>query len=251
VSGDLVDEGRPIVVSTESERIGTGPWARLFATAIVHDERSRTAQHGDELARSGAVHTFTVGEGTFSARVTDPKFGECQVKLWTDPVPPRIWAAMSRAARARGPLQAAVEGRAQSVHLQHLMTEDWEEPLVPRGRDIGRSCSCSPGLSCEHIAALAYVVADGIDRDPSLLLRWRGCATTAAEDELAAPQTARARPAESGDPWLGGELPEPRPARPLPVGSVLQRLGKSGIRAGEGDLADVLLPAYAAFARKR
>jgi len=132
------------------------------------------------------------------------------------------------------------------------MTEDWDEPLVPGSGEIGRSCTCSRGPACEHIAALAYVVADAIDRDPSLLLRWRGCTTSVdVDDELAAQQPARARSAESGDPWQGGQLPETHPVRPLPVGSVLHRLGPSGIRAGEADLADVLLPAYAAFARNR
>jgi len=67
-------------------------------------------------------------------------------------------------------------GRVQSVHLEHLMIEDWSEPLVPRPYELGRSCSCDgDGEPCEHVAALAFAVADEIDADPSLLLRWRGC----------------------------------------------------------------------------
>ena len=245
-----MNEGRPIVVSTESRRIGAGPWARLFASAVVPDEGSPRAQRGAELARIGAVHTLTVEPGTLSARVTDANGGECEVTLTAARVPPRIWSAMSRAARGRGPLEAAVEGRTQSVHLEHLMAEDWEEPLVPRPGKIRRSCTCSPGTACEHIAALAYVVADAIDRDPSLLLRWRGCTAEAGEEVVALPPTPL-RTAESGDPWQGGKLPEIRSPRPLPLGSVLQRLGPSGIRVGEADLTTVLHRAYAAFARNR
>jgi hypothetical protein len=37
--------------------------------------------------------------------------------------------------------------------------------------------------------------------------------------------------------------------RPLPVGAVLKRLGPSGLRAGTGDLVDVLEQAYVEFAR--
>jgi len=34
----------------------------------------------------------------------------------------------------------------------------------------------------------------------------------------------------------------------LPVGAVVKRLGRSGIRVGDTDLADALAPAYRAFA---
>ena len=93
------------------------------------------------------------------------------------------------------------------------------------------------------MAALAYAVAREIDRDPSVLLRWRGCgaAETEPEPELAAP------PELEDDPWLAGTLPAARPLRPLPAGAVLKRLGPSRIRVGNEDLADVLQRAYAAF----
>ena len=89
---------------------------------------------------------------------------------------------------------------------------------------------------CKHIAAVAFTVADAIDRDPALLLRWRGCAPVE-------PPASR-----SGDPWLAGPLPAARSPRALPPGIVVKRLGRSGIRVGGRDLADALEPAYRAFA---
>ena len=47
----VLDDGRPLVVRTERERIGQGPWARLFATAAVADESSSSAERGRTLAR--------------------------------------------------------------------------------------------------------------------------------------------------------------------------------------------------------
>jgi hypothetical protein len=158
-------------------------------------------------------------------------------------VPPRIWTAVARFARGNRPLEGGVSGREQSVHLEHLLTVDWDAPLVPRRDAISRSCSCEPGGHCEHVAALAYAVAQEIDRDPALLLRWRGCGAADTEPEPEAP----APPELGGDPWLAGTLPAPRPLRPLPAGAVLKRLGPSRIRVGGEDLADVLQRAYAAF----
>ena len=229
-----------------TERPGHGPWARLLASAVVRDEGSAVAERGRALVRQGAVGAVEVEQGTLSASVAG-----CSAAITAKPVPPRIWAAMTRFARGNRPLEEAVEGRAQSVHLEHVMIEDWSEPLVPRAYELGRTCSCDgDGVVCEHVAALAYAAADGIDDDPSLLLRWRGC-VAAPEPPAEAATVATPGPVTDltdDDPWSAGVLPEPRPLRPLPVGAVLKRLGPSGLKLRGEDLAEVLQRAYASFA---
>ena len=244
----ILDDGRPIAVQTERDRIGQGPWSRLFATAIVGDEGSSTAERGRALARDGSVHTVEVGEGAISARVEDGS--ECHVTIAAEPMPPRIWAAVSRAARGAPQLESAVEGRSQSVHLEHVLSVDWEEPLVPTGAALTAECSCDAAGRCAHVAALAYVLADRIDREPSLLLRWRGCTAREETPDRQEPDPD-AEPvvlAVGDDVWRAGPLPEPRPVRPLPPGAVLKRLGPSGIQVGAHDLSEVLERAYASFA---
>lgn len=244
----VLDDGRPIAVQTERDRIGQGPWSRLFASAVVGDESSSTAERGRAFARDGSVHTVEVAEGAFAARVEDGS--ECRVTIAAEPMPPRIWAAVRRSARGAPQLEAAVQGRAQSVHLEHVLSVDWEEPLVPTGAALTTECSCDAGGRCAHVVALAYVLADRIDRDPSLLLGWRGC--TAREEAPAwlepDPDAEPVVLAVGDDVWRAGPLPEPRPVRPLPPGAVLKRLGPSGIQVGAQDLAELLERAYASFA---
>ncbi len=229
-------------------RPGHGPWARLLATAVVRDEGSAVAERGRLLVREGEVGPIEVEQGTLAATVAG-----CSVAITANPVPPRIWAAMVRFARGNRPLVDAVEGRAQSVHLEHLMIEDWSEPLVPRPYELGRRCTCDREDLCEHVAALAFAVADEIDADPSLLLRWRGCVANPQERpaEVAiepAPAPEPAADLTDGDAWRAGAFPEPQPLRPLPVGAVLKRLGPSGLQLRGEDLADVLQRAYESFA---
>jgi uncharacterized Zn finger protein len=222
--------------------IGRGPWARLFATAVVPDESSSVAEQGRRLAE--AVEELVVEAGKLSASVDG-----CEVTIAAEPVPPRIWSAIERSARNNTQLVSAIKGRTQSVHLEHLMTLDWERPLVPRKRELAIACSCERGGACEHVAAVAYAFAREIDRDPSALLRWRGVdAVEEAEADEPAPLEPAAIPE---DAWQAGRLPEPRPLRPLPVGAVLKRLGPSGLKAGGRELNDVLQRAYAAFGDSR
>jgi uncharacterized Zn finger protein len=241
---EILNEGRPLIVITDRGRIGDGPWARLFATAVVPNEGSATAALGRALAGGGNVHTVAVAEGTLSAIVDGGRGDEYDVRITAAPVSPRVWSAVVRFARGNRVLEAGVEGREQSVHLEHLMTEDWSEPLVPHSP--GKHCSCG-ARGCEHLAAFAYVIADQIDQDPALLLRWRGC--VAAEPVLEPeeePVVVSTEPAR--DPWVGGELPVLHAPRPFPVGAVMKRLGPSGLRVVGDELADVLQRAYASFA---
>lgn len=206
-----------------SERIGRGPWARLVASSVVPDEGSAVAEAGRRLV--GAVESLEVERGLVSAVVD----GE-RASLAARPVPARIWAAVVRSAKG---LEPALEGRDQSVRLEHVMATDWEEPLVPRTRAL--TTEGSP----EAVAALAFAFAAEIDRDPSLLLRWRGCVEV---EPLGV--------AESAPPlgaWSAGPLPPPREPRPLPVGSVLKRLGRSDVRVAGTELEQVLERAYRVF----
>ncbi len=240
----LLNEGRPVFVGGDDDRIGRGPWARWLATSVVPDEGSARAERGRILARTGHVHSVCVETGEISAVVIGSSGAEYRARLSADPVAPRVWAAVVGSPRGRTLFEAAVAGRAQSLQLEHAMTVDWDEPLIPPGRSIRRTCNCPDADrsgSCKHVIALAYVVAAAIDDDPSLLLEWRGCTGET-------PSEARRATEVEGDPWAAGPLPEIGPARPLPVGSVLRRLGPSGLVVDGIDLRDALEPAYAAFA---
>ena len=241
----VLNGGQPIFVEGDGDRIGRGPWARWLATAVVPDEGSPRAERGRILARSGHVHSVSVAEREISAHVIGSTGTDYRVGLVADPVAPRVWAAVIGSLRGRTLFEAAAAGREQSLQLAHVMTVDWDEPLVPPGRSVRRSCTCPDAdrsESCKHVIALAYVVAAAIDNEPSLLLEWRGCSTRAraeVEKTLGHPV---------GDPWAAGQLPLLGAARALPVGSVLKRLGASGLVVDGIDLRDALEPAYAAFA---
>jgi hypothetical protein len=241
VSEIILNDGDPIAVEEEgSGRIGRGAWARLVASAIVPDEGSARAERGRELAWTGAVSNVTVAPGTVRALVRGSSGSEYVVAIETDTLPSRVWADAARATRDRPVLEAGLEGTSQSVHLALFLESELHEALVPATRRIRTSCTCPDrehAAVCKHVAALAFVLADAIDSDPSLLLRWRGC------EPVAQPAS------RSGDPWRAGPLPPARPLRALPPGAVVKRLGRSGIRVGGRDLAEALEPAYRAFAR--
>ncbi len=201
-----------------------GPWSRSFVAAVAGNADN------PELD----VEALRVDPGEIWALVDG-----CEVTIAAHVIPARIWAQMARYAQGMGQLEQAVEGRMQSVHLEHLLQEDWGELLIPRASQIAQSCTCDEAEGCEHVAAVAYGFADEIERTPRVLLRWRGVADL-GESEFA----------ESADPWQGRELSPLAEARPMPIHAVLKRLGSSGLPVGGGeDLANALRPAYEAVRR--
>ena len=199
-----------------------GPWSRSFVAAVAGNADN------PELD----VTALRINAGEISAVVEG-----CEVTLTAHVMSARIWAQMARYAQGMGQLEQAVEGRIQSVHLEHLLQEDWGELLIPRASQIARTCTCDEDAGCEHVAAVAYAFADDIERAPRVLLRWRGVADV-SEEETAA----------SADPWQGKELSALAERRPMPRYAVLKRLGPSELQvAGNEDLANALRIAYEAL----
>jgi len=176
-----------------------GPWASAFAALQFCDPSQ------------GRVTELRVEPALITARVDGRA-----VTLSAPTIPAGIWAA----------IESHVSGERQSTELRQLLEHTWEEPLVPAEL---------VGVGDEHdVAAVVGAVATEIERDPSVLLRFRGHG---------------ARPAADGaDAWRGGTLPPlPPPAR-RPPDSVPKRFGTSGIATADGDLVEVLVRAYGAFA---
>lgn len=203
-----------------------GPWSRSFVAAVA----------GNADRPELEIGALRIDPGTICAVVEG-----CEVTLTAHVIPPRIWASMARYAQGMGQLEQAVEGRMQSVHLEHLLQEDWGELLIPRASAIAQACTCNESEGCEHVAAVAYAFADEIERTPRILLRWRGVADVAEQEAEAA-----------ADPWQGKELSALGEARSMPTYAVLKRLGPSEMSVGGNeDLANALRIAYEALLPSR
>lgn len=199
-----------------------GPWSRSFIAAVA-----RRAERPN-LEVSG----LRIDPGTIWAIVEG-----CEVTLSASVIPPGIWASMVRYAQGMGQLEQAVEGKAQSVHLEHLLEEDWGELLIPRASAIKQECTCDEAGGCDHATAVAHAFADELEVSPRVLLRWRGVFDL-VEAEADSP----------ADPWQGKGLSPPGVPRAMPTYAVLNRLGTSELSVGgSDDLANALRIAYKAL----
>ncbi|MFL5926600.1 MAG: hypothetical protein ACJ77E_06670 [Gaiellaceae bacterium] len=222
-----------------SSRIGRGPWARALGALLVPDDTTPEAIRGEELWRRSEVEDLRSEIGQIAARV-----GGCAVTITAPTIRPRIWEAVTSYARDRGPLAQAVRGELQSMQLEHLLTHDWEEPLIPAS--VVPSCRCDGAGSCEHVVATTHALAAAVDADPGVLLRWRGAVPG---EDRPAPHRDESTAGEGA--WSGARVPATPPELRGRSESVVKRLGPSGVHVGAEDLADVLARAYEALASPR
>ena len=188
----------------------------------------------------GGVGAVTIAEGSIEGEVASSSGGFYTVALEAAPVPPTVWARVVREARGRPEREQGVEGTAQSVHLAHWMETELEQPLVPPAQGD------APEVHVPRRAAVS-----GLQARRGARVRRRGRDRPGSVAAPALPRAAsptrrvpRARRPVAGrtDPCAAAR------SRPLPPGAVVKRLGRSGIRVGDVDLADALAPAYRAFA---
>lgn len=192
-----------------------GPWSRSFLAAVVGNAERPTLE----------VRNLCIEPGLITAAAEG-----CEVTISASPIPVRTWQSITRFAKGMGALEDAVTGRVQSVHLEHLVEEDWDEQLIPGRSAIWQTCSCDMP-ACSHRAALAYAVADEIDAHPLALLRWRGISGDEPKREVA-------------DPWRGCDIGISTSPRPMPKYAVLTRLGSSSAAQVPDDVSRILREGY-------
>ncbi|MCX7023758.1 MAG: SNF2-related protein [Spirochaetes bacterium] len=222
---------------------GTTVWGAYFISAMERMADSGRLDRGRSYAGNGKVRKLAIKDGLATARVAGNYQPYYDVSI--------RFHALSNVERDR--VFALVEsdpmllGRIASGELPERLLQGLKKQgveLLPRTwSDMKRSCDCPDcGDPCKHQAAVYYVIAQEIDRDPSALFRLRGvdleAKYRAPRPEEAATGRGSASP-KAGAKTRGGKDPEN--GIPEPVGI---RWVKSWPEADGGGIEEVEIASY-------
>lgn len=200
-------------------QVGTSPLAVALRELLEAQMPPSRATSGKRAARAGQVQWIDTAPGAARAEVRDEMTGDGMIaRLDVRPILPGDREVLLRIARAHPELPTRlVAGQFPDDVAAELEAE--EISLLPRGvEELSHDCSCHdwPG-PCVHVAALAYVLVEAVDADPTVLLLLRGVTL----EDLAAPLPRAAvggtpsHPGEGGaaampgaEPEVGGRSPE-------------------------------------------
>lgn len=199
-----------------SDRFGTTWWGRLWINGLekLGDDYENRLPRGKKYAEEGAVSHFTVSPGEIQAKVHGRKTYNVTLGL------PALTAAQ---------WERALEGIAQeSRFVASLLAGEMPQGLDETFREAGASlyprvpkelqthCDCPDWANpCKHVAAVCYIMAEALDRDPWLLFDLRG---KTKEGILEALQTLLDASTESTTP---APRKRGRPKKTVPLAELL------------------------------
>jgi uncharacterized Zn finger protein len=162
-------------VTTLSERFGTTWWGRLWITALeqLGDDFENRLPRGKKYAEEGAVSHFTVSPGEIQAKVHGRKTYNVTLGL------PALTNAQWEKALERIHLESRFVASLLAGEMPQGLDETFREsgaslyPRVPK--ELQTHCDCPDWANpCKHVAAVCYIMAEALDRDPWLLFDLRG-----------------------------------------------------------------------------
>jgi len=237
---------------------GLTPWGKAFIRAIEKLGDPGRLGRGRSYAANGKVTKLTIASGSVHARVRGSYQPYYTVQIEFPPFTRAEKDAIT-VLLAEDPLALA---RLNAGELPEGLLDRLEKAgiaLFPaRWEDMRRHCTCPDwGDPCKHQAAVYYVIAQELDRDPGALFRLRGLDLSAVLPEggaaPAAPDGAASDPLglRYGPAWpdsSGGDTATPEPAIGDYAG-LMPRLLPDGPLLAALDLRVVLTEFYHRLAR--
>ncbi|HAE21379.1 MAG TPA: hypothetical protein DCG47_03515, partial [Spirochaetaceae bacterium] len=195
---------------------GLTPWGRFFIESMEALADEGRLARGRSYAGKGAVYELSIKGGALSAKVEGNYAPYYRVAIRFKPLPDKAIAAVRSIFAADPLLYARVAAGELPESLSESLSAAGVSLMPRRWSEIERSCSCpDSGDPCKHQAAVYYLLAQEIDRDPLMLLRLRG--VDPGELSGAAALLFAALPAFAPAP--GAAIPDPvaiRLVRPWP-----------------------------------
>ncbi|MFI5586923.1 SWIM zinc finger family protein [Amycolatopsis sp. NPDC051758] len=198
---------------------GTTWWGRAWVDAL--EQRAKLDPNrlprGRTYARKDTVSELHVAAGAVSARVRGSRPQPYQVTITMRTFTDGEWDTLLGVVGTQlGHAAALLDGE-----LPGALAEQAREAgadLLPGPGDLRPRCSCPDSANpCKHVAAVYYLVADEVDRDPFTLFLLRGRPRTDVLTEL----RARRTPARGEKP----KLPKPVDEGLSPKTAYTRRLG--------------------------
>lgn len=163
---------RPVVGGVEAVTkrgaFARGWWGRALIEAVEKVGDSGRLSRGRTYARGGQVVALDIAAGRVTAEVQGSQIAPFTAVLTLRTLDEGHTAELVETIRATpGTLAALVSG---------TVPQELAPMLLPDGgRELDFDCTCPDlGWPCKHVAAVAYLLAERVDREPLTMLTVRG-----------------------------------------------------------------------------
>lgn len=150
-------------------------WGRRWLESLTHIDYENRLPRGKRYARNGSVKSIDIDGVTIAARVkgTRPSPYKVKLKLWEFSAAEQ--ETIVRLVKDDPYYLSQLEARRLPSELDEMLAKQGIR-LFPRSwKDLGMHCSCPDwAVPCKHLAAVVYIVANEIDKNPFLVFQMHG-----------------------------------------------------------------------------
>lgn len=150
-------------------------WGRRWIEVLEGFGLGARLQRGRRYARQGQVLTLEVEVGAVTATVQGSRAEPYRVDIHLPPIAAARWDRVMERLAADVRVGARLLAGEMPPEVEDVAVDADVRLFPERLHDLETSCSCPDWSNpCKHIAAVHYLLAEELDRDPFLLFRLRG-----------------------------------------------------------------------------
>ncbi|BCN68252.1 hypothetical protein GS894_07195 [Rhodococcus hoagii] len=163
---------RPVVGGVESASkrgaFARGWWGRALIESLEKVGDTGRLSRGRTYARGGQVVALDIAAGRVTGEVQGSQLAPFTAVVTLRTLDDEHTAELVETIRATPGTLAALASGAVPQELAPMLLPDG-------GRELDFDCTCpDPGWPCKHVAAVAYLLAERVDREPLTMLTVRG-----------------------------------------------------------------------------
>ena len=228
-------------------------WSKRFIAVLESFGLGGRMTRGRTYARAGQVLSLEVNEGLLVAQVQGSRRTPYAVTVRLATPTPTQWIKITDALKSRLGYAARLLDGEVPTDLEEVFAAAGSKLFPVQWRDLRATCSCPDwGDPCKHQAAVLYVFANQLDRDPWKLIEWMG----KSKDEILAlfvDSAVSGSELQEVAPWwplrVDASNPEltniiPAPVLPDVPFDVLTRLGTLEATVGTEPILNVIQLIY-------
>jgi uncharacterized Zn finger protein len=164
-------------IRAQSKKGGFGEswWAKRWIDVLESYHIGERMSRGRRYARQGQVISIDIEKGIVRAKVQGSRAKPYTVTMELATVSSDSLKRLEQEIAGRILIGAKLQVGQMPPQLEEIF-QGADAPLFPRKyKDLRTTCSCPDWSNpCKHIAAVCFLLAEEFDRDPFLILKWRG-----------------------------------------------------------------------------
>jgi uncharacterized Zn finger protein len=150
-------------------------WGKRWIRALDSWRGERRLPRGRSYARRGQVVDLEVTAGQVAAAVQGSRPTPYQVRIGMKPLSGEKWERALQALAGQASFAAQLLAGEMPQEVDEIFASASASLFPATAEDLAMDCSCPDwAVPCKHVAAVHYLLAEEIDRDPFLLFTLRG-----------------------------------------------------------------------------